>query len=169
MEFNEVIKTRWSVRSFSDKKVEQDKLLRILETAKTAPTAKNMQPVRIICAQSDKALADFKRISPCTYGAPLIFAVCSDENKCWVSSDGESRGEMDASIYATHIMLAAANEGLGSCWVCMFDRNELVRRFELPENIVPRCLVVVGYSSEDAQPSDRHFDRLPLSETVRYV
>ena len=61
MEFNEVIKTRWSVRSFSDKKVEQDKLLRILETAKTAPTAKNMQPVRIICAQSDKALADFKK------------------------------------------------------------------------------------------------------------
>lgn len=169
MEFNEVIKARWSVRSFADKKVEQDKISRILEIAQTAPTAKNMQPVRIICAHSEKALSDFSRISPCTYGAPLIFAICSDENKCWIDSDGKSRGEMDASICATHIMLAAANEGLGSCWVCIFDKNELARRFELPENITAHCLVVVGYPSDDAQPSQRHFDRLPLSETVKYV
>ncbi len=169
MEFNDIIKARWSVRSFSDKKVEQDKILRILEIAQTAPTAKNMQPVRIICAHSEKAISDFRRISPCTYGAPLIFAICSDENECWVDSDGKSRGEMDASICATHIMLAATNEKLGSCWVCIFDKNELARRFELLENIVPRCLVVVGYPAEDAQPSQRHFDRLPLSETVKYV
>ena len=69
MEFNDIIKARWSVRSFSDKKVEQDKILRILEIAQTAPTAKNMQPVRIICAHSEKAISDFRRISPCTYGA----------------------------------------------------------------------------------------------------
>lgn len=169
MEFNEVIKSRWSVRSFDSKKIEKEKVGRILETARTAPTAKNMQPVRILCIQSDSALAKLSEISPCIYGAPLVFAVCSDESRCWVSPAGKSRGEMDASIAATHIMLAAADEKLGSCWVCMFDADKLSKEFELPENIVPHCLIVVGYPGKGSAPSERHFDRIPLSETVKYM
>ena len=169
MEFNEVIQSRWSVRSFDGKKVEKEKTERILSVARTAPTAKNMQPVRILCVQSSEGLEKLNKISPCIYGAPLVFVVCSDESRCWVSSAGKSRGEMDASISATHIMLAAANEGLGSCWVCMFDEKRLAREFELPENVVPQCLIIVGYPAKDAAPSERHNDRLPLSETVKFI
>lgn len=169
MEFYDVLKSRWSVRSFDDRKVEQDKIDRILNVARTAPTAKNMQPVRILCAVSDNALEKLNSISPCIYNAPLVFIVCSDNSACWTSPQGKSRGEMDASIAATHIMLAAANEGLGSCWVCMFDPQKLSKEFGLTENIVPQCLIVVGYPSSNAKPADRHFDRLPLSETVKYV
>lgn len=169
MEFNDVIKSRWSVRSFDSRKVEQSKIDRILEIARTAPTAKNMQPVRILCARSDEAIEKLASVSPCLYNASLVFAVCSDESKCWVSEQGKSRGEMDASIAATHIMLTAANEGLGSCWVCMFDAQKLSEQFGLPENIVPQCLIVVGYPSPEAKPAARHFDRLPLNETVKFV
>lgn len=169
MEFSEVIKSRFSVRSFDSRKVGREKIENILKAAQSAPSAKNMQPVRIFCAQSDEALEKLSKLSPCIYGAPLVFIVCSDENACWVSPEGKSRGEMDASISATHIMLAAADEGLGSCWVCMFDAKRLVKEFELPENLVPQCLMLVGYPAPDARPSERHFDRLPLSQTVKYL
>lgn len=169
MEFNDVINARYSVRSFDSRSVEQSKVERILETAKTAPTAKNMQPVFTLCIQSESALEKLNGISPCIYGAPLVFAVCSDENRCWVSPTGKSRGEMDASIAATHIMLSAVNEGLGTCWVCMFDADRLSEEFDIPENIKPQCLIAVGYPSSSASPSERHTERRPLSESVRHI
>lgn len=169
MDFEKVAAARWSVRSFDRKEVESRKIEYILQAVRCAPTAKNMQPVRIFCAGSKDSLEKLNTVSPCIYNAPIVMIVCSDENASWKSPDGDSRGEMDASIAATHIVLAAANEGLGSCWVCMFDKDKLKKQFSFPENIVPRCLIDIGYPTADAQPSERHFDRLPLDETVKFI
>ena len=167
MEFRELIKARYSVRRFSDRPVEPEKLNAVLEAGRLAPTAKNIQPVRIYVAQSEKALAIMNEASPCIYGAKTVLVICSDESTCWVTPAGKSGGTMDASIVATHITLAAADEGLGSCWVGMFDEKKLSKLLELPENIVPQCLMPIGYA--DMQPSDRHASRKDLSDTVKYI
>ena len=85
MEFRELIKARYSVRRFSDRPVEPEKLNAVLEAGRLAPTAKNIQPVRIYVAQSEKALAIMNEASPCIYGAKTVLVICSDESTCWVT------------------------------------------------------------------------------------
>ncbi len=168
MDFSKVIENRWSVRDFSDRDVEEQKICNILEVFKSAPTAKNMQPVRLIAVQGD-SLNIVDEVSPCRYGAKLAFLVCSDESVSWKDKNNKSRGEMDATIAATHIMLAAANEGLGSCWVCLFDKEKTIELFNLENNIEPHCFMMVGYPSDKAVPADRHTIRNDLKDVVKYI
>lgn len=169
MEFDKVIRERYSVRKFSDKPAEREKIDALLEAAKLAPTAKNQQPVRIFVAQSEGALKIMNSVSPCVYGAGTVLVFCSDESECWVSPDGKSGGTMDASIVATQVMLAAANAGLGSCWVCLFDRQKLKAELGLADNLEPQCIMPIGYPAADAAPSERHGSRKPVSETVKFI
>ncbi len=168
MEFYDVINSRYSVRKYSSKKVEQDKIERIVKCADIAPTARNTNCVRIYAVTNEQVLEDMKMVSPCTFDAPLLFVVCSDENDAWISSaTGKSHGMMDASIAADHIMLSAVNEGLGTCWVCMFKPDKMKELLNLPENIMPRCIIVAGYAADDAEPSERHTIRINRTTYVK--
>ena len=160
MEFFEAVDSRYSVRKYSDKKVEPEKIERIIKSANIAPTAKNTNCVRVYAVTSEQKLGQMKKVSPCTYGAPLLFAVCSDEDVAWKNDSGKSRGEMDASIAADHIMLSATALGLGTCWVCLFDEAEMRKVLDLPQNIQPQCIIVCGYASDDSEPSERHTIRI---------
>ena len=168
MEFNDVVNSRYSVRKFSDKKVEKEKIERIMHCANVAPTAKNTNCVRVYAVTNEKVLEKFNsEVSPCIYGATVVFAVCSDESVSWKSDYSGSRGVMDASIAADHIMLSAVNEGLGTCWVCLFTPDKLKEALSIKdENIVPHCLIVCGYAADDAMPSERHTMRI---DRVTYV
>lgn len=116
MEFKEVIKTRFSCRKYSDKKIEREKLDAILEAGRLAPTAKNLQEQHIYVVQSEEMLARIDKVTPCRYGAPTVLVVAFDKNNVF-TYPGEKRdsGVEDATIVATHMILAAADEGLGSC------------------------------------------------------
>ena len=124
MDFMELAKERYSVRSYSGKPVEQEKIDLILKAAQLAPTAVNFQPQRIYVLKSEEAMAKINRLCRCIYGAPMVFLICSDERKTWKSQTerGYSSGEMDCSIVCTHMMLEAASLDLGSVWFSYFEK-----------------------------------------------
>lgn len=154
MSFLELAQERYSVRSYADRPVEQEKIDLILKAAKLAPTAVNFQPQKIYVLKSDEAMAKINRLCRCIYGAPLVFLICSDERLTWKSHTerGYSSGEMDCSIVCTHMMLEAWELGLGSVWVRLFDVQAVAKAFNLPSYIKPICLLPVGYASEDSVP-----------------
>lgn len=154
MSFLELAQERFSVRSFQDKPVEQEKIDLILKTAQLAPTAVNYQPQKIYILKSEEALNKINRLSPCIYGAPVVFLVCSDERLTWKSNTdrGYSSGEMDCSIVCTHMMLEAWEQGIGSCWVRLFNSKAIAKAFGLPSYIKPVCLLPIGYATEDCVP-----------------
>ena len=167
MEFKEVIKNRYSCKKYSDRPVEQEKLNAILEAGRLAPTAKNLQEQHIYVIQSPEALAKVDAATPCRYGAPVVLAVAWNTENVFVYS-GEKRdsGAEDATIVATHMILAAADEGVDSCWVNNFDPGKLAAALGLPENEEILMLMDLGYAAEGAGPLANHSKRKPLSETV---
>ena len=169
MELLEIAKKRFSVRDYTDQKVEPEKLNKILEAAHVAPIAANLQPVHLIVAQSDEALAKVSKAAN-IYGAPLAIIVCADHNKAWVRPfDKKQTGDIDASILTDHMMLQATELGLGSVWVCYFKPDVLSKEFDLPANLEPVNILVVGYSAEGEGDLNR-FDvqRIPMSDLVSY-
>lgn len=169
MNFLELTKSRYSVRSYSDKKVEQEKLDKILFAAHVAPTAANLQPVRLIVVQSDEGL---NKIGKATniYGAPLAIIVCSEHTKAWTRPfDGKQTVDIDASILTDHMMLEATELGLGSVWVCYFKSDVIKQEFSLPQNLEPINILAIGYSNEPPADPERHTtQRIPLHELVHY-
>ena len=153
MDFEKIIRERYSVRKFLDTPVEEEKINKIMEACMVAPTAKNLQPIRVFAIKSSEGLEKVDSISVCRYNAPLVFLVCYDLNNCWYSEDKTvNSGIEDASICTTHMMLEAYNIGLGSCWINLMDYSKCKEIFDLDENIVPLCLLDVGYPDIGAGP-----------------
>jgi nitroreductase len=166
MDFEKVIKERMSVRKFKDEEISSDKMDKILEAGRIAPTAKNLQPQVIYVVKSEKGLGKIDEASPCRYNAPMVLLVCSDKSKAYRKDDWSSF-EMDASIVATHMMLEATNVGVDSIWIEMFDKNKIKELFNLDDFIEPVCLLPLGYRSDDYTKSVNHTKRKPLSEMVK--
>lgn len=166
MDFLKLAKDRFSVRKFSEKEVEQEKIDIILEAGRVAPTAVNYQPQRILVLTGD----ELKKVEKCTkfaFNPPLDFLVCYDKSQSWKrGNDGHDCGEIDAAIVVTHMMLAAQSVGLGTTWVGSFNPQDVREQFDLPENYVPVAFLPTGYPSDDAEPAGLHFKRKPLEETV---
>ena len=169
MDFINIAKQRSSVRSYMDKKVETDKLEKILEAAHVAPTAANLQPVHLIAVQSEEGLAKIGKGAN-IYGAPLAIIVCADHNKAWVRPfDKKQSGDIDASILTDHMMLQATELGLGSVWVCYFQPDIIRKEFNLPANLEPVNILVIGYSNDGAADTSRFdSDRIPMNQLVSY-
>ncbi len=170
MEFKEVIKNRYSCKKYGDKQVEAEKLTAILEAGRLAPTAKNMQEQRIYVLQSAEALAKLDQATPCRYGAPTVVVVAFDKNNVFTyPGDKYDTGAEDATIVATHLILAAADEGVDSCWVNYFDPDQLAASLGLPENEQIVMVMDLGYAAEGAGPLPNHASRKDLAETVKYL
>lgn len=164
-----MMRERFSVRSFSDREIEKEKIEAILIAGQIAPTAVNYQPQKIYILQSKEALKKVRRITKSTYNAPTVFLVCSDYSKSWhsVFDDNYDSGESDAAIVCTHMMLEAWEQGIGSVWVLLFDPKKVVKEFNLPNEIRPICLLALGYPTNDCTPYRPWHDTFrPLSDTV---
>lgn len=169
MDFLQLAQERFSVRSFASKPVEQDKIEAILRAGQVAPTACNIQPQKILVIQSEDALAKYRKCTVCHFNAPLAILTCYDKNLCWKREyDGKTSGDIDASIVTTHMMLEAANLGIGSTWVMHFIPEAICDEFQLPENYIPVSLLAMGYPAEDAKPYPGHASIKQLHETVSY-
>ncbi|GBU23046.1 nitroreductase [Fibrobacteres bacterium R8-0-B4] len=165
--FLDLAAARYSVRSFCPRAVEPEKLTQALSAARLAPTACNNQPQRIKVVSDSAGLAKVDECTPCRFGAPVVLLVCYDKTVCWRHPDtGKPSGEIDAGIVTTHIMLAAAEIGLGSCWVMKFNVSKAAELFNLPENFVPVAMLPIGYPADDAAPSDRHGLRFDVDKIV---
>lgn len=170
MEFKEVVKNRYSCKKFSEKKVEREKIEAILEIGRLAPTAKNLQEQHIYVVESEEVLAKIDTVTPCRYGAPTVLVVAFDKNNVF-TYPGEKRdsGVEDATIVATHLILAAANEGVDSCWINYFDPEILAKELGLPENEEILMILDLGYAADGTGPLPNHSDRKATSETVSYL
>ncbi len=168
MGFKEVISSRYSCRKYdSERQISDARLNSILEAGRLAPTAKNLQEQHIYVAQSPEALAKIDEATPCRYGAPTVLIVAFDRNNVYTYPDGKrNSGIEDATIVATHLMLAAANEGVNSCWVNFVQIDQLHEALGLPENEEILMLLDLGFAAPGAGPSANHSSRKPLSETV---
>lgn len=167
MEFKEVIKNRYSCKKYDGRTVDKAALENILEAGRLAPTAKNLQEQHIYVIQSEEALAKIDTVTPCRYGAKTVIAVAFDKNNVF-TYPGEKRdsGVEDATIVATHMILAAADEGVDSCWINFFDPEKLAEALGLPENEEVLMLMDLGYAAEGAGPLESHSNRKPIAETV---
>ena len=170
MEFKEVIKNRYSCRKYSDRQVEKEKLQAILEAGRLALTAKNLQEQRVYVLQSEKDLAKIDKVTPCRYGAPTVLVVAYDKNNVYTyPGERMNSGIEDASIVATHMILAAADEGVDSCWLNRLDPDELAAELGLPENEEVLMALDLGYAAEGAGPGPNHYSRKLLEETVKFL
>ena len=168
MEFEKILEVRQSTRKFSDKKPDDEVIKKILEAGRLAPTAKNVQPVKVMVAASAGAIAAIDRSSPCRYGAPAVLIVTVDTVEA-CDLDGHSTAEIDGAIAATHLMLAATNYGVDNIWVERFDRSVLRKELSIPENVFPVCLIPIGYRADDCPVSRNFHNRKPLSEMIEYI
>ncbi|MBE6129647.1 MAG: nitroreductase [Erysipelotrichaceae bacterium] len=170
MELKKVIKVRFSCKKYSDRQVEDEKIQAILEAGRLAPTAKNLQEQRIYVVQSPEALAKIDTVTPCRYNAPTVLVVAYDRDNVF-TYPGEKRdsGTEDATIVATHMILAAADEGVDSCWINFLDPDKAKEALGLPENEEVLMFMDLGYAAEGAGPLPNHSSRKDLSETVTYL
>lgn len=170
MDFRALAEKRYSCKKYSDRKVDDITLSKILEGGRLAPTAKNLQEQHIYVAASDEALAKIDEVTPCRYGAPTVLVVAFDRNNVYTYPGGRrDSGIEDASIVATHMMLAAAAEDVDSCWVNNFDPDRLHALLGLPDNEEILMLLDLGYAAPGAAPLPNHSSRKPLHETVSYI
>lgn len=169
MNFLDLAKARSSVRKYTSRKVEPEKLNIILEAAHVAPTAANRQPVTLLVVQDKDALAKVGKAGA-IFDAPLVVVVLADHTKAWRRSfDGKVTTDIDASILTDHMMLAAGDLGLGTVWICWFKPDVLKREFSIPAHLEPINILAIGYSAEEPADPERHaLTRVPLSDLVRY-
>ena len=170
MDFEKLAQERYSLRKFSDRPVEAEKLDAVLEAGRNAPTAHNNQPQRIFVLQSAGALEKADGCTGAHFHPPVMLVVAYDPAAAWVrEDDGKNHGEIDASIAATQMMLQAADLGLGTTYVGMFEPEKLLAAFPEMAGLVPIALLPMGYPAEGAHPSRLHGDRKPLEEIVSYL
>jgi len=167
MEFSELIEGRYSVRAYRPDPVEDEKLRQVLEAARLAPTAANRQPFQLIVIQTAGREAELKRI----YGrdwfvqAPFVICACAVSAQGWVRrDDGKSYVDVDVAIAMDHLILAAANAGLGTCWIAAFDPDAAREVLGLPDGVEPIAFTPLGYPAD--QPGVKK--RKALSDLVRY-
>lgn len=169
MEFLELAKSRYSVRKFDTRKVEQEKLDKILEAGNIAPTGCNYQPQRILVLNGKETLDKLKKCTKYHFDAPLALVVCYDKTDCWTRKwDGEQCGMVDASIVTTHIMLQAFELGIGSTWVMSFNPKAIVEEFNIPDNFIPVAILPLGYPAKDCPINPLHYAKKDISKTVFY-
>lgn len=171
MDFLEMARQRYSVRKYSDKCVEDEKIARILEAAKLAPTACNYQPQKIYVITSPEKLEELAKLTPCTFHASVVFAVGYDDTRSakGMVYDDYDFGTTDAAIVCTHMMLQAWADGLGSCFVGYFKEAEVAKALGVPENVRIRELLPVGYPAENSVPAPAHAKSREMDDMVTFL
>ena len=167
MSFLDLANKRYSVRAYRADAVPDDVLAQVLEAARLAPTAANRQPFRLVVIHTRGREDDLKRI----YGRdwflqpPLVIAICGLPGKGWTrASDAANYTDVDAGIVFDHLTLAAADLGLGTCWIGAFDPVAAREVLGLPDGVRPIAFTPLGYPAGDFRPKQRK----PLEELVSY-
>lgn len=163
--FQALAKERYSCRQFKDTPLTDVQINHILEAARVAPTAANRQPVHVWVVKSPEALEKLKGATDYTYGAPVVFMVGAKPEAAWVRKyDGKNGAEVDAAIVGTHIMLEAADLGLGCVWVGSFDPAKVLEQFPQMDGYQPVAIFPVGVPA--GEPAENHGKRQTKEEFV---
>ena len=170
MDFKELTRARYSLRKFDPRPIEEGKLRLLMEAAQSAPTAHNNQPQHVLVCRSPEALERVNRCTSMHFGAPVVLVVAYDAAEAWKrEEDGKNHGEIDAALATMQMMLQAAELGLGTTYVGMFDAQKLLAAFPEMQGLTPIALLPLGYPAEGAHPARLHAQRKSLSETVQVL
>jgi len=167
MTFDQLINSRFSVRSFLPSKIDRSTIVEILEAARIAPSAVNYQPLHFIVISEENDLSAMHEVYQRIWfrDAPVCIVICADHSQSWKrKADGKDFADIDAAIAIDHLVLKATELGLGTCWVCNFDVELTSKKLELPEHIEPIAIIPLGYTT--AKPSEK--SRKHLSELVHW-
>jgi nitroreductase len=166
MDFSELIKARYSVRAYKPDPVEDHKLAQVLEAARLAPTAANRQPFQIVVIHTAGREDELKRVYNRGWfvQAPLVLCACGIPADNWVRMDGKNYNDVDVAIAMDHLILAAADIGLGTCWIAAFDPAAAREVLKLPDEVEPVAFTPLGYPADTLRPKSRK----PLETLVRY-
>ena len=162
--FEDLAAARFTCRSYTDRPVPLAKVNKILDVARLAPTAANLQPVHVWALTSPEALDRIHQVHD-AFGAPVVFMVGAKAEEAWVRSfDGKNAADGDAAIVATHIMLVSFDMGLGGAWIASFDPAKVAELFPETAGYEIDFLLAIGHPADDAEPTARHFQRKSLEE-----
>lgn len=166
MEFRDLIHKRYSVRAYKPDPIPQAALDRVLEAAILAPTAANRQPFRLIVCQTAGRQDELRRIYRNEWFTqpPLVIGIVALPGEAWTRRDGKNYADVDVSIAMDHLILAAANEGLGTCWIGAFDPQAAREVLGLPPGVEPIAFTPLGYPAD----APREKRRKALAELVKY-
>ena len=166
MQVLDLMKQRCSVRQFEDRRVERDKLLYVLEAARVAPSACNNQPWQFFVIDDPSLIAQIAPDWVATSRAPVLIVACGDHRQAWRRRDGKDHCDIDVAIAVDHMTLAAAEIGLGTCWICAFDAKRCAQLLDLPDRLEPIVLLPLGYPAESKSPDRHTLERKPLEQIV---
>jgi nitroreductase len=166
MKFQELINQRYSVRAYKPDPIEEHKLQQILEAARLAPTAANRQPFKVIVIHTQERKEDLLSIYQREWfiQAPLVLCLVGVLAEAWIRRDGKAYLGIDAAIVMDHMILAATELDLGTCFIAAFDEENARKALALPEDVEPILFTPLGYPAD--QPKIK--TRKPLDEIIRY-
>lgn len=167
MTLKELCLERRSVRAFRDDPVTREQIAAVMECVRLAPSAVNFQPWRFVIV-TDPALRE--RINACYprdwfRSAPVAIVACGDHGVAWKRRDGKDHCDIDVAIAGEHLVLAAAEQGLGSCWICAFDAAACAEALGLPPHVEAVALFPLGVPADGAAPEKKRHD---MDEIVRW-
>lgn len=170
MDFLDLARKRYSVRKFTKQIPEKDKLNKILEAGRIAPSAVNFQPWHFVVITEKEALEDIYKVYHRDWfnNAPMVIVVCGDHDKSWKRADGKDFCDVDISIAVDHMTLEAAELGLGTCWVCNFDKQKCIDTLGLPDNIEPIAILPLGYPADEVDLNRHKNKRKKIDEIIHW-
>ena len=170
MNFLDLAKKRYSVRKFTKQIPEREKLMKVLEAGRIAPSAVNYQPWHFVVITKKAALENIYPVYHRKWfnAAPVIIVICGDHDKSWKRSDGKDFCDVDVAIAVDHMTLEATSLGLGTCWVCNFDKQECIEALNLPDNIEPIAILPLGYPADEVDANRHETKRKKIEEIVHW-
>ncbi len=170
MSFLELAKSRFSVRKYKPDPVSEEDIHYVLEAGRIAPSAVNYQPWRFMVIREKKTLEMVHTLYHREWfrQAPVVIILLADHGQSWFRSDGKDHADIDLAIAADHMTLAATDRGLGTCWVCNFDKDKTVKAFNLAEHIEPVVFLPLGHPDQQTDLNRHKTKRKPLDEITEW-
>lgn len=171
MKFEELCDARYSLRKFDSRPVEGGKITESAGGRTQSPRPHiNLQPQRFFVMQSEEALAKADACTACHFHSPVVIVAAYDPEISWKrEEDGKNHGEIDVTLAVSQMMLQAAELGLGTTYVGMFNPEKLLEQFPEMKGLQPTAYLPLGYPAETAHPSRLHADRKPLEELAVFL
>jgi nitroreductase len=166
MDFSQLIETRYSVRAYKPDPVEEEKLRQVLQAARMAPTANNQQPFQLIVIHTKGREDELRRIYNRDWfvRAPLVICACGIPGGAWVREDKKNYAVVDVAIVMDHLILAATDLGLGTCWIAAFNEQATREILGLPDEVEPIAFTPLGHPADQPKPKERK----SLEQLVRF-
>lgn len=156
MQVMEAIEARRSVRRFADRPVEQEKLDKLADAGRLAPTARNEQRCRAVFVTDKSQIAEIAKACDryaWVADAPLIIAITADNDRKMMC--GQSSKTVDCCISMSFMMLEATELGLGTVWMGHFDADAVKKALNVPEDRILVAIMPTGYAADGGKPREK--------------